>query len=170
MGDGLKKHLKRRLVGAPAELDAQQERAVNEVLADAGTYAFYLLLVLMLVSLVLDVSRDTVSFGTMAMLGVILFVCVYLLKRLGRSRVLDDKPGSLAEYEQSLSRLKRRSVLGAFGWGVSMFVVMNYVFPWLQGKPFITGLVPALIWGAAGVVWGVFVYLASKRSIRKPEA
>ncbi len=147
-------------------VDPTREAEIDRILAALAVNLFYLTTGLMLISLLLDLwIRQSVSFGTVALLGVQQFSAWYVLLRVRRTGLLARRVETPDEYRLALARLRRTAALSGLVWGVLMLLLMNVGLPLLTGEPVRMAWFQLLIWLLGGAAFGLGMYLWQKRRL-----
>lgn len=158
--------MKRQLPGRQGPLDEGAQRRLDGELAHAAVLLYYLVPVLMLISLVMDAythQRVTVSFGTVALLIVHVFLSSKVIRASKKAGVSGPESLPSSERAQTPGKMKRSAWLAGLGWGASMALTMNVVLPWVAGQPVKQDLFHWLIWLVGGVAIGGYVYWENRR-------
>ncbi|MEK4848316.1 DUF3278 domain-containing protein [Paenibacillus sp. FSL H7-0756] len=163
----IEKRMLKPFIGYSEERDEYQRAEIHRILAVACMQALYLTSGLMLISLIIDTLNHTFTFGTMALFIVQQFVAYYILIRLRKTGVAETEYDTDADYEQIIKALKKKFFLAGAQWGITMFVLMEFLFPALAGDKIDIRLFNILIWCTAGAAFGIITYFLQKRNIKK---
>lgn len=154
-------------IGYTENRDEYQQSQIYRIVAQAGICAFYLSIILMGISLVIDVRAHQFTFGTFALFLVAIFISNFVLLRLRKSGLSNSEYSSATDYRRKITHLKKRSIYQALYFGIVMYVLTGYIFPTLAGEP-IQFKWRAIIFLVAGtLVFGFGMYFASKIALKK---
>ncbi|MEK4045224.1 DUF3278 domain-containing protein [Paenibacillus sp. FSL H8-0048] len=167
MLSNMEKRMLKPFVGYIKERDEYQQGEIHRILAGACMHALYLTSGLMLISLIMDTIHHTFTFGTMALFIVQQFLAYYILIRLRKTGVAETEYDSDADYEQIINALKKKYFLAGAQWGITMFILMEFLFPALAGEKIEIHLFNILLWCIAGAAFGIITYFLQKRNIKK---
>ena len=165
--------MKRRLIGLEGPLDEAQWHEVDRVLSGTAAYTFSMTSLLSLLSLIWDAyshQRVTVSFGTMALLVLLMGQSLFAWWGIRGNKALRQPPLSADEHSERLRTLKKQSILSGARWGVTMLVLMHGVLPWAAGMPIKMNAVFIVIWLVGGAFFGGMMYLVGRRKLGQEQA
>lgn len=169
MASGLEQRMKQRMLGGTVgqPWTESQEREADGYLAGMAVWNHWLVTVLMLISLLFDTWRHSLSFGSFALLGVQLFSSVYLIVRMRHSTSFDYRGSPDEDLQQTLRKLKKSAVVMGTCWGVMMLLFMQVVLPLVAGDPLRLTPLHVVVWLVAGAVFGVTMYFFMRRRVLK---
>ncbi|WP_040984794.1 DUF3278 domain-containing protein [Oceanobacillus jeddahense] len=162
----MKNKLLTSFIGAIDDRDEYQQQEIYKELAFSGILLWYLSMLIMLVSLIIDTIHNTFSFSTSALLILNMIYAVMLTSRLRKKQLDSTDCASLEEYQKKKQQLKKSSAFAGVFWGFFMLILMQYVFPYLSTGEIDAGWQHLLIWGAAGILFGTIVYRFSKSKLQ----
>ncbi|MDO4682301.1 MAG: hypothetical protein Q4B17_05870 [Lautropia sp.] len=161
--------MKRCLVGRQWPLEEGARRSLDEGLANAAVVVYYLVATLMVISLLVDVythRKVSVSFGTVALMVVHVFLSCRVIRASKQAGLSGAETLSPSNHARTVRTMKRSAWLLGLGWGASMTVLMNVVLPWVAGQPVKQDLFHWVIWWVGGAVMGAFFYRDGKRLVK----
>ena len=165
--------MKRRLIGLEGPLDEAQWHEVDRVLSGTAAYTFSMTSLLLLLSLIWDAyshQRVTASFGSMALLVLLMGQGLFAWWGIRGNKALRQPPLSADEHSERLRTLKKQSILSGVGWGVTMIVLMQGVLPWAAGMPLRMNALSIVIWLVGGAFFGGMMYLIGRRKLGQEQA
>lgn len=165
--------MKRRLIGLEGPLDEAQWHEVDRVLSGTAAYTFSMTSLLLQLSLIWDAyshQRVTASFGSMALLVLLMGQSLFAWWGIRGNKALRQPPLSADEYSERLRTLKKQSILSGAGWGVTMLVLIHGVLPWAAGMPLRMNAVFIVIWLVGGAFFGGMMYLIGRRKLGQAQA
>lgn len=147
--------------------DEYQEKEINKKLALGCIFSFYLLIIFTAISLVVDTINHTISFGTIALFLLLEFISIYVFIGFRKSKVDTTECYSEEEYKLEIKKLKKSNLFGGIFWGISMFVFMEMLRPFLTGESFYINFFNILVWSIGGFIFGTAMYFIEKRKLKK---
>ena len=163
----LEEKLFQRYIGFIDERDEYQRSVIYETLSKLNMYSFYLINTLMFISLIFDTINHTFTFGTFALLCIQQFNSYYILIKLKKKGVDTTEFYDENSYRKAIKNLRKKSIIAALQWGLSMFILMSYIFPTLEGESIRVNLISVIIWTLAGAFFGLSIYLLAKTKVKK---
>ena len=163
----LEEKLFKRYIGFIDERDEYQKSVIYKTLAKLNMYSFYLISILMLISLIFDTINHRFTFGTFALLFIQQFNAYYILIQLRKSGVDITEVYDNITYLKQLKRLKKQSVISGIQWAFFMIIMNNYIFPSLLGENIILNIKSIIIWSLGGLSFGLGLYFIEKVKLRK---
>jgi Ca2+/Na+ antiporter len=154
-------------IGTIEDRDEYQLREIYKELAFSGILLWYLLLLLMFTSLIIDTIHNTLNFSTIALFVLTMIYAVNIVSRLRKKRLDDTDCASIEEYKVKKRQIKKKSTFLGIIWGVFMLVMMQYIFPFLSYGSIDISWRYVLIWGIAGLAFGTIIYWSSVSKLQK---
>lgn len=163
----MKNSILNHFIGAFDERDEYQKQEIYKELAYSGIIFYYLSMLLMLVSLVIDTYNNEMSIITLLLVILNIGYSGYIGYRL-RTKQLDTSDcATPEEYDVKKAKLKRSCSVASIQWGFGMIVMMEYVFPFIGGDELSLSWFNMIIWLIGGIAFGFFLYLLSKSKLQK---
>lgn len=162
----LESKMLRRYVGYLGERDEYQRGKIHEILANANMLTFYLITILMMISLVWDSIHQQFTLGTFLLLIVQQFNSIYILVKMRKYQVQKTEYYDEESYRLAVNTLKIKGLWAGLDWGFSMFIWMTFVFPSLWGDPIRVNWWDILIWLLAGFLFGFTMYHIGKNRLK----
>ncbi|MGX0825704.1 magnesium-transporting ATPase (P-type) [Staphylococcus epidermidis] len=153
-----------RLVGFKTKRDEREKLIIHKAFSNVMSYSFIIINVLLFINLIIDMKNKSLSFGTMSLLFIVLFISIVSIFKLNRKDVNKDKVMTQKEYENLLSNLKIQTVMV-----IIFFFCMSYMFKILSNlflNKNIFSLWDIIIYLISGVIFGIVCYLIGKRKIK----
>lgn len=147
--------------------DEYQLREIYKELAFSGILLWYLTLLIMFISLIIDTVNNTLNFSTIALFLLVMVYSINIVLRLRKKRLDDTDCASLEEYKDKKEKLKKKSTIAGITWAVFMFIMMQYIFPFLSYGSIDVSWWGVLIWGIAGLAFGTIIYWSSVSKLQK---
>lgn len=147
--------------------DEYQLREIYKELAFSGILLWYLTLLIMFISLIIDTINNTLNFSTIALFLLVIIYSVNIVLRLRKKRLDDTDCASLEEYKYKKGKLRKKSTIAGITWGIFMFIMMQYIFPFLSYGSINVNWWDVLIWGVAGLAFGTIIYWSSVSKLQK---
>ena len=163
----LEEKLFKRYLGFLDERDEYQKSVIYETLSKLNMYSFYLINILMFISLIFDTINHTFTFGTFSLLVIQQFSSYYILIKLKKTGVDITEFYDDASYTAEVKKLKKKSIIAGLEWGISMLIFMQYILPTLSGKGVQINLFIVIVWVCAGAFFGIGIYFISKQKLKK---
>ncbi|SET74291.1 Protein of unknown function [Salinibacillus kushneri] len=163
----MREKLLNHFIGAVDNRDEYQQHEIYKELAFSGILLWYLSMLLMFVSLILDTIHNQFSLMTLLLFIINMVYATLIMTRL-RKRQLDETDcASIEEYRDKRKRIKKSSILAGIQWGLFMFFIMQYLFPYLSTGEIVVNWVQTVIWGIGGILYGTLLYQISKSKLKK---
>lgn len=163
----MKNKLLKRFIGAIDDRDEFQLQEIHKELAFSGILLWYLTMLLMFASLVVDTIHNTLTFITPALLIINMVYAINVVSKLRKKHLDDTDCASIEEYKEKKKRLKKSSTIAGVAWGIFMLILMQYIFPYLSTGDIDVSWWDVLIWIFAGVCFGTAIYWLSRSKLRK---
>jgi hypothetical protein len=163
----LEEKLFKHYIGYLDERDEYQQSVIYKTLAKVNMYSFYLISILMMGSLVFDSVNHRFTFGTVALFFIQQFNAYYISIKLRKSGVDETEFYDNTTYLLQLKKLKKQAVMAGTQWGLWMLIMMDYIFPALEGEQIRIDLISVIIWICGGAFFGGAMYLFGKLKITK---
>jgi predicted membrane protein len=154
-------------IGAADNRDEYQLREIYKTLAFSGIFLWYLTLLLMFISLIIDTVHNTLNFSTIALFVLTMVYAINVVLKLRKERLDDTDCASLDEYKVKKRHIKKKSIFTGVLWGVFMLVMMQYIFPYLSDGSIDINWWSVLIWCLAGLAFGTIIYWNSVSKLQK---
>lgn len=162
----MKNKLLTSFIGSIDDRDEYQQQEIYKELALSGMLLWSLSMLIMFISLIIDTMNHTLSFSTSALLIINMIFAVTISFKLRKKHLDSTDCASLEEYQQKKKQLKKASTFAGVLWGVSMLILMQYVFPYLSTGEIDISWQNVLIWGAGGIFFGLISYRFSKSKLQ----
>lgn len=161
----LEEKLFKHYIGYLDERDEYQQSVIYKTIAKVNMYSFYLISILMIGSLIFDSVNHRITFGTVALFFIQQFNAYYILIKLRKNGVDETEFYDNTTYLLQLKKFKKQSVMAGTQWGLFMLIMMDYIFPVLEGEQIRIDLISVIIWIFGGAFFGGAMYLFRKRKI-----
>ncbi|SDB82707.1 Protein of unknown function [Pelagirhabdus alkalitolerans] len=163
----MKDKILNRFIGAVDERDEYQTQEIHKELAATGVLLWYLTMILMVTSLIVDTVQNTLSWITPALLLINMAYALTVTVRVRKKHLDETDCVTKAEYEEKKRQMKKQSILAGIQWGFFMLVFMEYILPYLSaGDPNLNAF-SIMTWLFGGIVFGAVMYKMSKSSLQK---
>ena len=156
-----------KFIGAFDERDEYQKQEIYKELALSGIIFYYLSMLLMLVSLIIDTFNNEMSIITPILIILNIGYSGYIGYRLSKKKLDTSDCATPEEYERKKAELKRSCLMAGIQWGLWMIVMMEYILPFIGGERLSISWIGILAWSIGGIAFGVFLYLISKSKLQK---
>ncbi|RDY22644.1 DUF3278 domain-containing protein [Romboutsia maritimum] len=163
----LEEKLFKHYIGYLEERDEYQQSVIYKTLAKANMYSFYLISLLMMVSLIFDSVNHRFTFGTVALFFIQQFNAYYVSIKLRKSGVDTTEFDDNTTYLIQLKKLKKQARMAGIQWGLSMLIMMDYIFPALEGEKIKLDLISVIVWTCGGALFGGVMYLFGKLKLTR---
>ncbi|MFC1283878.1 DUF3278 domain-containing protein [Bacillus paralicheniformis] len=163
----MKNQILNRFIGAVDDRDEYQRYEIYKELAFSGVLLWYLSMLLMFISLIIDTIQNTLSFATPSLFMINMIYGAMIIIKMRKKHLDETDCASIEEYEEKKKRLKKTSFLAGFQWGLSMLVFMEYVSPYLSTGEINVSWWNILIWVLGGIFFGMTMYWFSKSKLQK---
>ncbi|SDD35860.1 Protein of unknown function [Terribacillus halophilus] len=146
----MKNKILNHFIGVMDDRDEYQRQEIHKELAFSGILLWYVTMLVMCVSLMMDTIHHDVSLITVCLFIINMVYAALITTRIRRKNLDETDCMSQEEYEQKKRHLKKSTTfMGAF-WGAAMFINMNYIFPFLSNEDV------SVSWGSlAWIVGGI---------------
>ncbi|HHX68093.1 MAG: DUF3278 domain-containing protein [Miniphocaeibacter sp.] len=159
--------LYKRFIGFNNNRDEYQEKEINKKLALGYIFAFYMILVLMMISFIIDTVNHTISFGTVALFLLLEFISLYIFIGIRKNKIDTTECYSQEEYRLAIKKLKKNSLFIGIFWGVSIFLFTEMLSPFLTGENFNIKFFSIIIYSIGGFIFGTIMYFLEKSKLKK---
>ncbi|WP_459501900.1 DUF3278 domain-containing protein [Bacillus sp. C1] len=156
-----------RFIGAMSERDEYQKQEINKELAIAGVGLWYLNILVMFIMLIVDTMNNTISIGTILIFLVNMISSLYIFQKIEKKKLNDTECATKEEYEEKKKQLRKSSVKQGLTWGVQMFILMSYVFPYLRSEEISISLFNVITYSCAGAFFGLSMYVIGSFNLKK---
>lgn len=163
----MKNKFVKRFIGTIEDRDEYQLKEIYKELAFSGILLWYLTLLLMFISLIIDTVNNTLNFLTIALLFVNLIYTINITSNLRKNRLSDTDCVTIEEYKNKKKQLKKSSTIAGIMWGIFMLVFMQYLLPFLSYGSIDISWFKVLLWVIAALVFGTIIYWNSVSKIQK---
>lgn len=156
-----------RFIGVQDDRDEYQLYEIHKELAFSGIMLWYLTILLMTISLIIDTIYNTLSFATPSLFIVNMIYAILTLIKIRKKQLDETDCASIEEYDKKKKQLKKSSFIAGIQWGLSMLILMEYVFPYLSTGKLNLEWWNVLIWLSGGMLFGITMYWFSKSKLQK---
>lgn len=163
----LEEKLFKYYIGYLDERDEYQQSVIYKIIAKVNMYSFYLISILMMGSLIFDSINHRFTFGTVALFFIQQFNAYYISIKLRKSGVDSTEFYDDTTYLLQLKKAKKQAIMAGTQWGLGMLIMMDYIFPALEGEQIRLSLISVIIWTCGGAFFGGFMYLFGKLKLKK---
>jgi len=163
----LKDSILNYFIGAFDERDEYQKQEIYKELALSGIIFYYLSMLLMLVSLVIDTFNNEMSIITPILVILNVGYSGYIGYRLRKKQLDTSDCATPEEYDAKKAKLKRSCIIASIHWGFWMIVMMEYILPFIGGDDLSLSWFNMIAWIIGGIAFGFFLYLISKAKLQK---
>lgn len=163
----LEEKLFKRYIGFIDERDEYQKSVIYKTLSKLNMYSFYLISILMLISLIFDTISHRFTFGTFALFFIQQFNAYYILIKLRKSGVDITEVYDNVTYLKQVKKLKKQSIIAGIQWAFFMIIMNSYIFPSLLGENIIVNIKSIVVWSLGGLSFGLGLYFIGKVKLRK---
>lgn len=157
----------KRFIGTIEDRDEYQLKEIYKELAFSGILLWYLTLLLMFISLIVDTIHNTLNFLTIALLIVNMIYAINVTSNLRKKRLDDTDCVNIEEYKDKKKQLKKSSTIAGIMWGIFMLVSMQYLLPFLSYGTIDISWSKVLIWVIGGLAFSTIIYWSSVSKIQK---
>lgn len=154
-------------IGAMSERDEYQKQEINKELAFAGVGLWYLSMLAMFIMLIIDTMNQTISAGTIIIFSINMIYVYYVMFKLKKGNLNETECGTLEEFLAKKKLLKISSVKVGILWGLQMFFLMSYVFPYLGSEKISVSSFDVFVWSGAGLFFGLCMYGFAVLNLKK---
>lgn len=163
----LEEKLFNRYIGFIDERDEYQKSVIYKTLAKLNMYSFYLISILMLISLIFDTISHRFTFGTFALFFIQQLNAYYILIQLRKNGVDRTEFYDNVTYLKQVKKLKKQSIIAGIQWAFFMIIMNSYIFPSLWGENIIVNIKSIVVWSLGGLFFGVVMYFLGKLKLKK---
>jgi len=163
----MKNKLLNHFIGVMDDRDEYQQQEIYKELAFSGVLLWYLSMLLMLVSIVVDTVQNTMSFSTPALLIINMIYAFYITIRMRKKEVDSTDCASIEEYEEKKKYLKKKCTFGGIIVSLTVLLFNQYLFPYLSTGEINTSWANLLSGVIAGLFFGFVMYWFSKSKLQK---
>ena len=163
----MKDSILNQFIGVFDERDEYQKQEIYKELAVSGVVFYYLSMLLMLVSLIIDTFNNEMSIITPILVVLNVSYSGYIGYRLSKKKLDTSDCATPEEYERKKAELKRSCIMAGMQWGLWMIVMMEYILPFIAGEELSVSWIAILVWSIGGLALSVFLYLVSKSKLQK---
>ena len=163
----MKDSILNHFIGAFDERDEYQKHEIYKELALSGIIFYYLSMLLMLVSLLINTFKNEMSIITPILVILNIGYSGYIGYRLSKKKLDTSDCATPEEYDVKKAKLKRSCVMAGIQWGLLMIVMMEYILPFIGGEKLSLSWIGILAWTIGGIAFGFFLYLLSKSKLQK---
>jgi len=156
-----------RFIGVMDDRDEYQQQEIFKVLSFSGMLLWVMTLTLMMVCLIADAINDELSVGTVGLLIINMVYASYTLIQLRRKQLDGMDCETEEEYLLKKKRLRKSSTFAGLQWGILMFIMMQYILPYINEGTLDVSWTTFIIWMVAGILFGLFTYWLSKSRLKK---
>ncbi|MCZ0702960.1 dolichol kinase [Natronobacillus azotifigens] len=162
----MKNKILNRFIGVFDDRDEYQRNQIYEELAFSGILLWFLTTLLMVISFVMDVFQNSLSFATIALIIINMVYAIIITIRLRKKRLDETDCASLEEYEEKKRHLKKASFFAGGLYAFFMLVFMEYALPYLSDRQ-IGDRLGILTWLFTGLIFGMTMYFTKKSKLQK---
>lgn len=147
--------------------DEYQLREIYKELAFSGILLWYLTLLIMFISLIIDTVNNTLNFSTIALFLLVMVYSINIVLRLRKKRLDDTDCASFEEYKDKKEKLKKKIYNRRYNVGCLYVhygaVYFSFFILWLDRRK----LVRCLDMGNSGLAFGTIIYWSSVSKLQK---
>lgn len=163
----MKDSILNHFIGAFDKRDEYQKQEIYKELALSGIIFYYLSMLLMLVSLVIDTFNNEMSIITPILVILNVGYSGYIGYRLRKKQLDTSDCATPEEYDVKKAKLIRSCIIVSIQWGFWMIVMMEFILPFIGGEKLSLSWISMLAWILGGLALGLFLYLLSKSKLQK---
>lgn len=161
------KKILNHFIGAIDDRDEYQQQEIYKELAYSGMLLWFLIMLLMFASVVVDTIYNKLSFVTPALLIINMVYAVKIVSSLRKKHLDGTDCASIEEYNEKKKNLKKSSAFAGIQWGLFMIIFMQYILPYLSTGEIDVSWQSVLTWVVAGIFFGSALYWFSKSKLQK---
>lgn len=154
----------KRLIGMTRNMDEREEQVVNSKLALNFAITYWIATLFMVISVFSDAYLNTLSFGSILLLLLVLTMSVLSMVSLKGQGITYQHVESKADYQRALKKLKIQC-LNAFIFFLIFSFILNIAFEILVKHTFIVSWNALLQSLMAGIIFGFASYFVAKSKI-----
>lgn len=159
--------LYQRFIGFVDTRDEYQQKEMDHILAMNTIWMFYLMVLLLLVSLAVDTMHHTLTVGTISLFFLLEIMSVYVMTKIRKKGLDNTEWETKEEYQQKISYLRKKSIFSGIQWGSMMLFMVDFLFPYLSNEVIDINWYSLLIWVFAGALFGTLMYFINKSKLTK---
>ncbi|WP_106768750.1 hypothetical protein [Paenibacillus faecalis] len=163
----MKNQILNRFIGVIDERDEYQLQEIYKELAYSGILLWGLSVLVMFVSLIIDTINNELSFSTPALFIINMIYATMVTARLRKKQLDATDCVSMDEYIEKKNLLKKSAVFAGIQWGLSMIILMEFIFPYLSTGEINVRWWSLFIWTLVGMISGVIFYRFLKSKLKK---
>lgn len=164
----MKDQILNRFVGTMSDRDEYQKQEIYKELAYSGILLYWLCIFLMFICLLVDTYHHTLSVGTIGLLVIVMGYSVVFLQRIRKKQLDITEFTSEEEYKAAVGKLLKNSIKGGLLWGIQMFILMQYILPYIADGEIKPSWYTFLIFVVFGsTFFGGAIYLLAKSKMKK---
>lgn len=163
----MKHQIFNHFIGAIDERDEYQQQEIYKELAFTGILLYYMTMLLMMISFIIDLVQQTFSIMSPVLLVVNIVYSYLIMIRLNKKEWMVTDCATPEEYEMNVRKLKRSSTLAGINWGLLMLLWMEYLMPFISREEIMFSWIDLVIWTIGGAVFGVAMYYFAKSKLEK---
>ena len=163
----MKENIINKFIGACDERDENQKQEIYKELAFSGIIFYYLSMLLMVISLIIDTYNNEMSLITPILVVLNIGYSAYIAFRLNKKQLDISDCATSEEYNIKKVKLRRSSIIAGIQWGFWMIVMMEYILPFIGGEGLSFSWFNIMIWLIGGLLLSVFIYYVSKSKLKK---
>ncbi|MDX8045247.1 DUF3278 domain-containing protein [Gracilibacillus sp. S3-1-1] len=156
-----------KYVGYVGQRDEYQKGVIYKALANANVLSFWLITLLMLISLIWDTYHHQFSLGTLFLLVAQQFNVYYILLKLRKTGVTDTEFYDEASYKLQTKQLQKTACFSGISFAFLFFVLMNYLLPFVEGAAIHISWKDLVIMVIQALFFGYMMYLFGKGRLKK---
>lgn len=159
--------LKPGFLGIDMKRDEYLRQEGNKIMAVGHIYSFFLLGLLMLVSLIWDLLHNTISLATILLFVILQIISIYFIIQSKKINVLSSEAYSPQEYKERLKSYKLQTLKGSLLWGSWMYVWINIINPMIIGDTFHFDWKSLIVLAVGTIFFGITIYWVMKSRLKK---
>lgn len=164
----MKENIINKFIGAYDERDEYQKQEIYKELAFSGIIFYYMSMLLMVISLIIDTYNNEMSLITPILVVLNIGYSAYIAFRLNKKQVDISDCATSEEYNIKKAKLRRSSIIVGIQWGFWMIVMMEYILPFIGGGGGLSfSWFNMMIWFIGGLLLSVFIYYVARSKLKK---
>ena len=162
----MKNKILNHFIGVMDDRDEYQQQEIHKELAFSGILLWYLTMLVVCVSLVIDTIHNNVTLITVCLFILNMVYAVLITTRIRKKNLDETDCMSQEEYDSKKQQLKKSTAFMGIFWGGAMFISNVYILPFLsqEGISLSWG---SLAWIFGGIFFGMSMYSFSKMKLKK---
>ncbi|MCJ1655502.1 DUF3278 domain-containing protein [Staphylococcus sp. NRL 16/872] len=146
--------------------DEREQGVLEHNLAIMFLLTYIVIAILSFISFLVDVTKNTISFGTVSLLVLFAILTIVSLYINRRNRLDESKVYSRKEYQRLLKKTAIKGVFLVFYFAIIMFILTGVVFPYIFNeaphflRQFVTCCISGLMYG--GIMFIYYVLMIKK--------